>query len=163
MLRPVKELKHFAKISLKPGEEKTIKFELGFRDFAFYDAAVHDWVINPGNFDILAGGSSVNLPLVKTVGVTTTQVHYPKLTRNSLLVEFSKNPKGKAFYDQIIGQLYNSMKADPNAPVDEETQKAINSMMLYIKDMPVYKFVLMSEGKFTDEMLDAVIKSVNEE
>ncbi len=163
VLRPVKELKHFAKISLKPGEEKTIKFELGFRDFAFYDAAVHDWVINPGNFDILAGGSSVNLPLVKTVGVTTTRVHYPKLTRNSLLVEFSKNPIGKAFYDQIIGQLYSSMQADPNAPVDEETQKAINSMMLYIKDMPVYKFVLMSEGKLTDEMLDAVIKSVNEE
>ena len=55
------------------------------------------------------------------------------------------------------------MKADRNAPVDEETPKAINSMMLYIKDMPVYKFVLMSEGKLTDEMLDAVIKSVNEE
>ena len=36
-------------------------------------------------------------------------------------------------------------------------------MMLYINDMPVYKFVLMSEGKFTDEMLEAAIRSINEE
>ena len=163
VLRPQKELKHFAKIALKPGEEKTIRFELGFRDFAFYDAAVHDWVINSGNFDILVGGSSVNLPLVKTVSVTATRAHHPKLTRNSLLIEFSKNPKGKAFYDQVISQMYSFMKIDPNTKIDEEGQKAINSMMLYINDMPVYKFVLMSEGKFTDEMLEAAIGSINEE
>jgi len=162
VLRPVKELKHFAKIALKPGEEKSIRFELGFRDFAYYDAAVHDWVINSGNFDIMVGGSSVNLPLVKTVSVKTTQIHYPKLTRNSLLIEFSKNPKGKAFYAQVISQMCGYMKIDPNANLDEEGQKAINSMMMYINDMPVYKFILMSEGKFTDEMLDAILTSIND-
>lgn len=160
--RPEKELKHFAKVTLQPGEEKTIRFGLSSRDFAYYNTAVHDWVIQPGNFDIMVGGSSVNLPLLKTIKLEPTHVQYPALTRNSLLIEFAKNPKGKAFYDQVINQMYSYMKIDPNAKVDDETRKAINSMKLYINDTPVYKFVLMTEGKFTDEMLDATLKAVNE-
>ncbi len=56
--RPVKELKAFDKVSLKPGETKTVAFQLGESAFAFYDAGRMKWITEPGAFEILVGGSS---------------------------------------------------------------------------------------------------------
>jgi beta-glucosidase len=58
LVRPQKELKSFAKISLKPGEKKTVEFNLDFRSFAFFDPIVNEWVAEPGEFEISAGSSS---------------------------------------------------------------------------------------------------------
>jgi beta-glucosidase len=59
--RPVKELKAFNKVFLKKGETKTVQFELGQDAFAFYDPSKHDWVVEPGEFKILVGSSSVDI------------------------------------------------------------------------------------------------------
>ena len=69
IVRPKIELKAFEKIDLKPGESRVVKFNLGMRDFAHYDAAVHNWRASSGKFDILVGDSSRDLPLKKTVEV----------------------------------------------------------------------------------------------
>ena len=56
--RPVKELKGFEKVWLKPGETKTATFELGEGAFAFYDTPKKKWTAEPGTFEILVGSSS---------------------------------------------------------------------------------------------------------
>ena len=56
--RPPKELKAFAKVSLAPGEAKTVSFELDARAFSFYDPDRKQWVAEPGEFELLAGSSS---------------------------------------------------------------------------------------------------------
>ena len=56
--RPAKELKGFAKISLKPGESKRVQFGLNDRSLAYYDAAQKKWVVEPGEFKVLVGSSS---------------------------------------------------------------------------------------------------------
>jgi len=56
--RPEKELKNFEKIKLKPGEKKTIEFELTVNDLEFYDIESHSWKSEPGIFTILIGSSS---------------------------------------------------------------------------------------------------------
>lgn len=61
--RPEKELKGFKKISLEPGEEKTVQFTLDKRSFAFYDPIQKDWIIEPGEFEILVGASSRDIRL----------------------------------------------------------------------------------------------------
>jgi beta-glucosidase len=61
--RPLKELKAFKKVGLKPGETKQVQFELGERDLAFYDPARGRWVAEPGEFEILAGSSSRDIRL----------------------------------------------------------------------------------------------------
>jgi beta-glucosidase len=43
-LRPVKELKAFRKVRLRPGESTTVGFDLGQRSFAYYDVADQDWL-----------------------------------------------------------------------------------------------------------------------
>lgn len=58
LMRPPKELKGFAKVELQPGETKEVHFSLNDRAFAFYDPSEHRWVMEPGEFEILAGSSS---------------------------------------------------------------------------------------------------------
>lgn len=48
---PVKELKGFEKVSLKPGESKTVKFQLTSKDLAFVGLD-NKWVTEPGAFKI---------------------------------------------------------------------------------------------------------------
>ena len=61
--RPVKELKAFAKISLKPDETKRVTLTLDRRAFSFYDVTKKDWSAEPGDFTILVGGSSDKIQL----------------------------------------------------------------------------------------------------
>ncbi len=48
--RPVKELKGFKKITLNPGETKTVSFDITPEDLQFFSAKKHEWTIEPGKF-----------------------------------------------------------------------------------------------------------------
>ncbi len=61
--RPVDELKGFRRVTLEPGETKTVSFTLDPSAMAFYSTAKKDWVAEPGAFDVLVGSSSRDLPL----------------------------------------------------------------------------------------------------
>ena len=55
--RPVKELKAYQRVSLKPGESKEILFELNKSAFAYYDSEMN-YIVEAGDFDIRVGNSS---------------------------------------------------------------------------------------------------------
>ncbi|WP_372483066.1 glycoside hydrolase family 3 C-terminal domain-containing protein [Elizabethkingia anophelis] len=59
--RPVKELKGFEKINLKPGEQKEVSFTIDKSALSFFDAATHQWVAEPGEFEALVGASSSDI------------------------------------------------------------------------------------------------------
>ncbi|KFE60866.1 glycoside hydrolase family 3 C-terminal domain-containing protein [Hyalangium minutum] len=163
--RPEKELKAFAKVSLEPGEEKTVSFTLKPRDFASFDAALRRWSVNPGRFEILAGSSSRDLPLRKQVQVEATQVTFPKLTRESMVKEFKNHPKGEAFYSRLAKVIMGEPSPDAGqvkrTPQEERARKKADlSTLVFVNDMPVYKLVNFSEGKFTEQMLNDILAQV---
>jgi beta-glucosidase len=55
--RPVKELKGFKRVSLKPGEERVVDFEINPDMLAYYNLKMN-WVVEPGDFKIMLGSSS---------------------------------------------------------------------------------------------------------
>jgi beta-glucosidase len=57
LTRPVKELKSFQKISLKPGESKEVTFTLSAEDLKFYNAELQ-YVAEPGDFQLFIGTNS---------------------------------------------------------------------------------------------------------
>lgn len=61
VLRPVKELKHFAKVALAPGEEKNVTFTLTPDDLKFYDEASAAWKYEPGKFKAYVCASSADV------------------------------------------------------------------------------------------------------
>lgn len=58
--RPVMELKEFLRISLDPGETKTVEFRLGPEALSFLNRDMR-MVVEPGTFKIMVGGNSVDL------------------------------------------------------------------------------------------------------
>ncbi|GGY37872.1 beta-glucosidase BglX [Parvularcula lutaonensis] len=55
--RPVRELKGFEKVSLKPGEARRVSFTLTDEELGFYGPR-GDYRVEPGAFDVFVGGSS---------------------------------------------------------------------------------------------------------
>ena len=62
--RPVKELKAFKRISLKPNENREVTFELSEQDLAFWNVDMK-YVAEPGVFNVMVGGSSADEDLLK--------------------------------------------------------------------------------------------------
>lgn len=61
VIRPVKELKHFEKVALAPGETKQITYTIDDEDLKFFDDTQHKWVAEPGKFKIYIGSSSKDI------------------------------------------------------------------------------------------------------
>jgi beta-glucosidase len=68
--RPVKELKGFQKIALRPGETKTVSLEITPESLAFYDVKMK-YVVEPGEFEIMVGNSSRDGDLKKVILTVT--------------------------------------------------------------------------------------------
>lgn len=64
--RPVKELKGFQRITLAPGETKTISLDIAPEHLAFYDIDMK-YVVEPGEFEIMVGNSSRDQDLQRVV------------------------------------------------------------------------------------------------
>ena len=60
LTRPVKELRGFARVGLKPGEAKRVSFKIGPADLALFDRDMKK-VVEPGKFDIMIGASSADI------------------------------------------------------------------------------------------------------
>jgi len=60
--RPVKELKAFKRITLKPGEVKTVNLKLGKEELAAYDSEMR-FTVEPGIYEIMIGSSSEDIRL----------------------------------------------------------------------------------------------------
>ena len=56
--RPVRQLKGFRRVALKPGETETLKFELGKEELKFWSPQTKAWGVEPGTFDVWAGEDS---------------------------------------------------------------------------------------------------------
>ena len=68
--RPVKELKGFQKVSLRPSETRAVSFEITPDSLAFYDVNTK-YVVEPGEFSIMVGNSSRDEDLTRvTLSVT---------------------------------------------------------------------------------------------
>ena len=61
---PVKQLKYFERITLKPGESRKVNFNITLDDLKYYDSNL-DYIVEPGEFHVMAGPDSRNLKALK--------------------------------------------------------------------------------------------------
>ena len=65
---PNKQLKGFAKVPIAAGATETVSVDLNVADLGLWDMKMN-YVVEPGNFTILVGSSSGNLPVNATLTV----------------------------------------------------------------------------------------------
>lgn len=158
VIRPVKELKEFAKVELQPGETKTVTFELGKRAFAYWSVELHDWHVESGEFELLIGKSSRDITLSKTIQVTGTVKLPITYTLDSTLGDLMDNPESAPFMETLMkGNIFFSGENDEDSDAAKE---AISKEMLMamIKYMPLRAMLSFSSELRREDILDILAK-----
>ncbi len=75
--RPAEQLRGFQRISLAPGERKTVSLTVPASKLAFWDVARHAFVTQPGSYDVRIGASSADIRARDQFAVTTEGVFPP--------------------------------------------------------------------------------------
>jgi beta-glucosidase len=70
--RPKRDLRGFKRITLKPGETRTVSFPLAASSLAYWDAATHAWVVENTPVSIEVGASSADIRARRTIRVVGT-------------------------------------------------------------------------------------------
>jgi beta-glucosidase len=109
LVRPVKELKGFAKVSLLPSETKTVSFKLDFRSFAYFHPGYGQWVTEDGEFDLLVGASSADIRLAKTVSLKSSLNLPSLLNENSSTRDWLEDPRGEIVIRPIMQTMISKM------------------------------------------------------
>jgi beta-glucosidase len=101
VVRPVRELKGFAKVFLAAGASETVSVELNQRAFSFWSTTLRQWAVETGDFAIDVGPSSRDLPLSQTVSIEAPRLAGP-LSRDSTLQEWMADPVGRRLVERAV-------------------------------------------------------------
>ncbi|MDR1638566.1 MAG: glycoside hydrolase family 3 C-terminal domain-containing protein [Clostridiales bacterium] len=118
VIRPLRELKKFEKISLEPGETKTVSFELSKRDFAYWSEYAHDWQVEEGIYNIEICEHSMRVSLSTPVKVKSDEKFQMELSETSTISDFVRVPAGKEFVENNIGYALWGMAQMGLSPTD---------------------------------------------
>ena len=77
IIRPVKELKGFAKVELEPGETKRVRIDFDDKTFRYFNTKTEKWEIEGGVYDVYVGSSSADIHLTGTIDMVGTKAKLP--------------------------------------------------------------------------------------
>ena len=71
--RPLKQLRGFARVTLAPGETKSVTLRVAAENLRYWDTQRHTWVVEPGRLELMVGRSSADADLQQRRTVTVTR------------------------------------------------------------------------------------------
>ena len=184
IFRAPKELKGFVKIHLEPGEEKKVTVELDDRAFAFWNTATEDWSVESGEYKILVGASSRDIRLEAAAKMKSEDDETIVDLRESAGVYFDGNP-ARAREDDFKVIYGGEFKLAPeitsdslNNSIERSKDKGLAKFIYNTVDLamkpkggvgssmitntimqtPIRNYVSMSNGLFTEDMADGLLK-----
>ena len=182
--RAPKELKGFVKIHLDPGEEKKVSVELDDRAFAFWNTATEDWCVESGEYKILVGASSRDIRLEAAAKMKSEDDETIVDLRESAGVYFDGDP-ARAREDDFKVIYGGEFKLAPeitsdslNNSIERSKDKGLAKFIYNTVDLamkpkggvgssmitntimqtPIRNYVSMSNGLFTEDMADGLLK-----
>ena len=152
--RPVRELRDFARLTLRPGETKTVTFTLGKRAFAYYEPKLRDFFVESGEFVLELGESSRDLRVQKAVYVEGTAALPLHITDVSPIADLMRHPMGAVIVQQIMDR--------PDSPLNDSAENlgegSDRMMENMIRELPLG--ALLSFDYVTREELHRLLDAV---
>ena len=134
-IRPVRELKGFEKVELRPGETKQVNITLDKRSFAYWNQEIHDWHVETGEFVIEVGQSSRDIALTETVKVNSTVDIPRKYTMDSIVMDILDDPVATEALKPVmeaISQVLTPQTDEPTAASEAITAEMNMAMLQYM-------------------------------
>lgn len=156
--RPERELRDFQKVSLQPGETKTVIFSLDYRSFAYFNETAHDWFVESGTYQICLGGSSRDLPLCQPIEITGTKrlpFHAWDVTTCEDVELFSSHP-------EILDALLNTSGFAEVGQRADEDQCTAELMKAMFAGTPLHSILSFSGEDLTHDQIQDTIRKLNE-
>jgi beta-glucosidase len=157
--RPDKELKAFTKVSLAPGEETEVRFQLDARAFAVYDPRPGAWVTTSGLFDLLVGASSRDIRLRASVQLEATHALPVRLDRLSPLRDWLDHPATRARLQPLLAAFLGRLFGSDAAATGEGEGGTDDPLLASLYDMPISKLVLF--GVLGEQELARLIEAAS--
>lgn len=155
VIRPEKELKGFEKVELKPGEEKTVVFELDRRAFAYYNTDIRDWHVETGEFEILIGKSSRDIVLKDKIYVKSAVTVKKPVHRNTLVGDLLSDPVLRSEFKEFLRtEVHNDY-------ISNMLKKPDDSLIAAMRYTPLRSVVTHTGGEFSEEKLNRLIQKLN--
>lgn len=98
IFKPLKELKDFVKVDLKPNEEKQIYIDIPLENLSYFNIKENKWALESGFYKIYIGGDSNNAILEKEILIKTSEVNESPYFKSTL----------KPYYNGRIHNITNS-------------------------------------------------------
>ena len=130
VVRPVRELKGFARLDLAAGATTRVALTVSRRELSHWDVRCHDWCVESGEVLVEVGASSRDLPLRATVELEAPQVTVP-VGPSSMLVDWMRNAQAWQRLRPQLGELGDTLNA-----AGPDTK---DLWLRYLLDMPGYK------------------------
>ena len=144
LVRPVKELKGFAKVELQPGETRTVQVTLDFRAFAFWHPGYQQWITEDGEFDILIGASAADIRATVPVTLQSTLELPSRLTIESTVRNWLEDPRGRVvsagLFQQMMAQMGQTFGGGENEGIGMD-------MMGFIMELPLASLLGFQEAQ----------------
>lgn len=161
VIRPLKELKGFEKVELKPGEAKKVMFRLDSRAFSYYCEEIGDWYAESGEYEIMVGASSADIRLKDSVYVNTGRRLPLHFTLNSTCGDIMAVPEGRRIFSELISSVNMGVDEKDTAIMGDGSAQMADSMM---KDLPVRGMISFSADPDIElDRLQSLIDRLNEE
>ena len=161
VIRPVRELKGFEKITLAPGETKTVRFTLDSRAYAYWSMELHDWHVESGDYEIQIGRNAEDILLSKPVHVESETVSPNVYTLNSTLGEIMADPKGNAVFEQAMAGMAGEEMASMGNPEEGDGEAISGEMMMAMMEgMPLRQLISFVPG-VTKDALNGLLAVLN--
>ena len=154
LTRPIKELKHFTKVYLDPGESTQIAFTLYTRDFAYFDPAFSSWIVDSGTFTLIIGSSSQDARLRADVSVTDTTRRALPITSDSHYLELFQNERVKQAYFETLIEWGFITPEDVTPALEEHLRIAFWGLKQHLDLLVPYSV--------TEEMIDMLVERLNQ-
>ncbi|MCP4755855.1 MAG: glycosyl hydrolase [Proteobacteria bacterium] len=151
LVRPLQELKGFAKVRLDTGQEKEVALTLIPRDFQYYDPTFKAWVSETGDFEVRIGASSRDIRLEGAVQMESKQEFRRTFHRESLIKEVLADKKGAEAVSRLVSQPPFS---------DMMSERSGDSSPMFM-NLPVSRLIGLSGGVFNEEAIDRLLEELN--
>lgn len=149
-IRPVRELKGFAKVELAPGQTKEVTFELDDRAFSWYSEKIHDFYAESGEYVIELGKNSRDIVLSSSVELVATKQLPINADEDTPIGVLRADPRtadlGRAYFEEYCNTHYGTTDVPPN-----RYQSALNAPLRYMRRV----------CGWSDEKLQQAIKELN--
>lgn len=157
-IRPVRELREFAKIELEPGETKTVSFTLDKRAFSYYHVGMKDWFAETGTYLIHAASSSRDLRQKIAVKVESTVKEPVVYNLNSIIGDILTDPDAADIIKPLLERYKKGSalgNSDGEAAKSAITQQMDDAMFQYMPLRQILSFApQVSSFKEMQELVD---------